>query len=170
MKGVKSRLPKDLVVVPYDSIGKYGGTLKFLSNATEAGTSDMLSTRHVNLVRFDDDLSTIVPNVAKDYKWNSDFTQLTLFKKGHKWSNGEPFTARDVEFWYEDMMMNSKIREKPYPYLLIGGKPATVDVVNDQEVRFNLPAPMPGFLATLAWSLQSSLHSRTLYLNSFIQN
>jgi peptide/nickel transport system substrate-binding protein len=154
LKGVKSRLPKEpLVVVPYDSIGKYGGTLKFLSNATEAGTSDMLSTRHVNLVRFDDDLSTIVPNVAKDYKWNSDFTQLTFYlRKGHKWSNGEPFTARDVEFWYEDMMMNSKIREKPYPYLLIGGKPATVDVVNKQEVRFNLPAPMPGFLATLAWS------------------
>ena len=88
LKGVKSRLPKEpLVVVPYDSIGKYGGTLKFLSNATEAGTSDMLSTRHVNLVRFDDDLSTIVPNVAKDYKWNDDFTQLTFYlRKGHKWS------------------------------------------------------------------------------------
>ena len=38
----------------------------------------MLSTRHVNLVRFADDLSTIVPNVAKDYEWNDDFTTLTL--------------------------------------------------------------------------------------------
>ena len=117
------RLPEEpLVVRPYDSIGKYGGTIKFLSNATEAGTSDMLSTRHVNLVRFADDLSTIVPNVAKSFEWNADFTTLTFtLRKGHKWSNGEPFTARDVEFWYEDLMMNPKIREKPYPYLLVGG-------------------------------------------------
>ena len=154
LAAVADRLPDEpLIVVPYDSIGSYGGTIKFLSNATEAGTSDMLSTRHVNLVRFADDLSTIVPNVAKDYEWNDDFTALTfMLRKGHKWSNGEPFTARDVEFWYEDLMMNTNIREKPYPYLLVGGEPMTVDVIDDTTVRFNLPSPFPGLLATLAWS------------------
>ena len=154
LAAVADRLPDEpLVVVPYDSIGSYGGTIKFLSNATEAGTSDMLSTRHVNLVRFADDLSTIVPNVAKDYEWNDDFTTLTfMLRKGHKWSNGEPFTARDVEFWYEDLMMNTNIREKPYPYLLVGGEPMTVDVIDETTVRFNLPSPFPGLLATLAWS------------------
>jgi ABC-type dipeptide transport system, periplasmic component len=97
---VGDRLPEEpLVVRPYDSIGKYGGTINFLSNATEAGTSDMLSTRHVNLLRFADDLTTIVPNVAKSFEWNDDFTTLTFtLRKGHKWSNGEPFTARDIEF------------------------------------------------------------------------
>ena len=154
LAGVADRLPSEpLVVVPYDSVGKYGGTIRFLSNATEAGTSDMLSTRHVNLVRFADDLATIVPNVAKSYEWNDDFTQLTFtLRKGHKWSNGEPFTARDVEFWYEDLMMNANIREKPYGYLLVGGKPMTVDVLDDVTARFNLPSPMPGVLATLATS------------------
>ena len=154
LAGVADRLPAEpLVVVPYDSIGSYGGTINFLSNATEAGTSDMLSTRHVNLLRFADDLSTIVPNVAKDYEWNDDFTTLTfMLRKGHKWSNGEPFVARDVEFWYEDLMMNTNIREKPYPYLLVGGEPMTVDVIDDQTVRFNLPSPFPGLTATIAWS------------------
>ena len=154
LAAVAERLPDEpLVVVPYDSIGSYGGTIKFLSNATEAGTSDMLSTRHVNLLRFADDLTTIVPNVAKDFEWNSDFTTLTFtLRKGHKWSNGEPFTARDVEFWYEDLMMNPKIREKPYPYLLVGGEPMTVDVIDDVTVRFNLPSPFPGLTATIAWT------------------
>ena len=154
LAGVADRLPDEpLVVVPYDSIGSYGGTINFLSNATEAGTSDMLSTRHVNLVRFADDLATIVPNVAKAYSWNDDFTELTFtLRKGHRWSNGEPFTARDVEFWYEDLMMNANIREKPYGYLLVGGKPMTVDVLDDVTARFNLPSPMPGVLATLATS------------------
>ena len=87
---VEQRLPSEpLIYAPYDSIGKYGGTLDVLSNATEAGTSDFLSVRHVNLVRYLDDLTTIVPNVAKDWKWNSDFTQLTFYlRKGHKWSDG----------------------------------------------------------------------------------
>ena len=63
-----------------------------MSNATEAGTSDFLAIRHVNLVRYSDDLQTIVPNVAKGWEWNDDFTQLTFFlRKGHKWSDGHPF-------------------------------------------------------------------------------
>ena len=62
------RIPAEpLVVVPYEQVGTYGGTMRALSNATEAGTSDFLSVRHVNLVRFADDLQTIVPNIAKSW-------------------------------------------------------------------------------------------------------
>ncbi len=65
---LSERLPDEpLVVAPYDSIGKYGGTFDMISNATEAGTSDFLAIRHVNLVRFSDNLQTIVPNVAKGW-------------------------------------------------------------------------------------------------------
>ncbi|MEC8643102.1 MAG: ABC transporter substrate-binding protein, partial [Pseudomonadota bacterium] len=88
LPSLAERLPAEpLVVVPYDSVGSYGGTLDVLSNATEAGTSDFLSVRHVNFVRYSDDLLTIVPNVAKDWKFNDDFTELTFhLRKGHKWS------------------------------------------------------------------------------------
>ena len=130
-----------MVYAPYHSIGKYGGTLDVLSNATEAGTSDFLSVRHVNLVRYSDDLTTIVPNIAKDWKWNSDFTQLTFYlRKGHKWSDGQPFTAEDVKFWYDHLALSPLIMEKPKDYVLVGGKRMTVDVVDPQTVVFNLPA------------------------------
>jgi peptide/nickel transport system substrate-binding protein len=146
------RLPEEpLVVAPYDSIGKYGGTFDMMSNATEAGTSDFLAIRHVNLVRFSDDLQTIVPNIAKGWKWNDDFTQLTFFlRKGHRWSDGAPFTAEDVEYWYENLALNPDVFEKPKNYVLVGDKPMTVDVINAQTVRFNLPAPKPGLLAHFA--------------------
>jgi peptide/nickel transport system substrate-binding protein len=151
---LNERLPEEpLVMVPYDSIGKYGGTFDALSNATEAGTSDFLSTRHVNLVRYSDDLSTIVPNVAKGWEWNEDFTQLTFFlRKGHKWSDGAPFTAEDVKFWYDTISMDPKIYEKPKDYVLVAGERMTVDVLDPETVRFNMPAPKPGFLAHLATS------------------
>ncbi len=148
------RLPEEpLVVAPYQSIGKYGGTLDALSNATEAGTSDFLSTRHVNLVRYSDDLQTIVPNVAKGWEWNDDFTQLTFFlRKGHRWSDGAPFTAEDVKFWYDNLALDPKVIEKPKDYVLVAGERMTVDVVDPQTVRFNLPAPKPGLLAHFATS------------------
>ena len=149
-----NRLPSEpLVYAPYDSIGKYGGTLDVLSNATEAGTSDFLSVRHVNLVRYSDDLQTIVPNIAKGWDWNDDFTQLTFFlRKGHRWSDGAPFTADDVKFWYDELALDPKIMEKPKDYVLVGGEPMTVDVIDPQTVRFNLPAPKPGLLSHFATS------------------
>lgn len=152
LPGLAARLPAEpLVVAPYDSIGKYGGTFDMISNAPEAGTSDLLSVRHVNLVRFADDLVTIVPNIAKGWEWNSDFTQLTFFlRKGHKWSDGAPFTAEDVKFWYDNLNLDKNVIEKTKDYVLVGGKPMTVDVVDPQTVRFNLPAPKPGLLAHFA--------------------
>jgi len=148
------RLPEEpLVVAPYDSIGKYGGTLDALSNATEAGTSDFLSTRHVNLVRYSDDLQTIVPNVAKGWEWNDDYTELTFFlRKGHKWSDGQPFTAEDVKFWYDNLALDSKVIEKPKDYVLVAGERMTVDVIDPQTVKFTLPAPKPGLLSHFATS------------------
>jgi peptide/nickel transport system substrate-binding protein len=152
LPALADRLPQEpLVVAPYDSIGKYGGTFDMLSNATESGTSDMMAVRHVNLVRYSDDLETIVPNVAKGWEWNDDFTQLTFFlRKGQKWSDGAPFGAEDVEFWYENLAIDTNVREKPKDYALVGGKPMTVDVIDAQTVRFNLPSPKPGLLSHFA--------------------
>jgi peptide/nickel transport system substrate-binding protein len=152
LSAVADRLPTEpLVVMPYDSIGTYGGTLDALSNATESGTSDFMSVRHVNLVRYSDDLETIVPNIAKGWEWNDDFTQLTFFlREGHKWSDGAPFGAEDVEFWYENLAIDTNVREKPKDYVLVGGEPMSVDVIDAHTVRFNLPAPKPGLLSHFA--------------------
>ncbi|MBL4807480.1 MAG: ABC transporter substrate-binding protein [Rhodobacteraceae bacterium] len=146
------RIPSEpLVVAPYDSIGIYGGTLDALSNATESGTSDFMSIRHVNLVRYSDDLTTIVPNVASGWEWNEDFTQLTFFlREGHKWSDGSPFTAADVEFWYENLQLDENVIASPKSYVLVGGEPMTVDVIDDTTVVFNLPFPKPGLLSHFA--------------------
>ena len=142
------RLPDEpLVVVPYESIGKYGGTLTGLSRGTESGTSDILSVRHVNLVRYSDDLQTIVPNVAKSWEWNDDFTELTfVLRKGHKWSDGAPFTAEDVTFWYNDVIMNPDVIEKAPGRWLFDGKPATVEAIDDVTVKFTFPVAQPNLL------------------------
>lgn len=146
------RLPSEpLVVIPYDAIGTYGGELNVLSNATEAGTSDFLSVRHVSLVRYSDDLQTIVPNVAKSWEWNEDFTQLTMkLRAGHKWSDGAPFTSADIVFYHDNLMLDTNIFETPKDYITVAGAPMTVEAPDDTTVIFNLPAPKPGLIAHFA--------------------
>lgn len=151
---LEERIPSEpLVAVPFEAIGTYGGTFNALSNATEAGTSDFLSVRHVNLVRYADDLQTIVPNVAKSWSWNEDFTQLTFnLREGHKWSDGAPFTSADIKFWYDNLALDPKVIESPRDYVLVAGERMTVDTPDETTVVFNLPSPKPGLLAHFATS------------------
>lgn len=145
---VAERLPQEpLVVAPYAQIGSYGGVVTGLSRGTESGTSDLLSVRHVNLVRFSDDLKTLVPNVAKGWAWNDDYTQLTFtLRRGHKWSDGAAFTAHDVAFWYNDILTNPAITEQTPDRWLFGGAPATVEAIDDVTVRFGFATPQPNLI------------------------
>jgi peptide/nickel transport system substrate-binding protein len=152
LPSVEDRLPEEpLVVVPYESIGKYGGEFNALSNATEAGTSDFLSVRHINLVRFGDDFVTIEPDVAKGWEWNDDFTELTFFlRKGHKWSDGEPFTTEDVAFWLNDLVLNPDVYPDTPGFAKFGDGVLQVEVIDETTFKFIFPVPTPGIISFLA--------------------
>lgn len=154
LPAVAKRLPKEpLVVAPNDAVGSYGGVLDGLSNATEAGTSDVLSLRHVNFVRYSDDIKQLVPNIAKSWSWNDGFTELTFeLREGHRWSDGEPFTAHDVAFWFNDLILNKSIYEKTPSAWEWDGTPAKVEALSDIKVRFTLAAPTPGLINRFAIS------------------
>jgi len=149
---LEERLPEEpLVVVPYNEIGNYGGRITGASIAPEAGNSEWLSVRHVNLLRFTDDLQTIVPNMAKSFEWNSDYTELTVtLRKGHKWSDGQPFTADDIAFWYNDIVLNEELYPSTPSFWVYGGEPMQVEAVDDVTVKFSFAAPAPAFTTLLA--------------------
>jgi len=149
---LEERLPEEpLVVVPYNEIGKYGGRISGASIAPEAGNSEWLSVRHVNLFRFADDLQTIVPNMAKSFEWNDDFTELTVtLRKGHKWSDGQPFTSADIVFWWEDIVLNTDLYSEVPAFWVYGGEPMQVEAVDDVTVLFKFAAPAPAFTTLVA--------------------
>jgi len=143
---VEERLPKEpFVVTTYDEIGTYGGTLRGISISYESGTSEIMSWRHVNMVRFDDDCSTIVPNVAKEWKWNDDFTEIIFtLREGHRWSDGAPFTVDDVVFWMDDIILNEEIHKAtPSPWGSVG---SSVEKIDDVTVKFKFDKPFTGLL------------------------
>ena len=151
---VGERLPEEpLVVVPYEDVGSYGGRLNGVSFAPESGTSDILSWRHVNLVRYSDDLQTIVPDVATSWEWNDDFTQITFtLRKGHKWSDGAPFTVDDILFWWEDIKLNPDLTPELPGYFIFGGEPMKFEKIDDTTFAISFNAPAPGFLVWVAHS------------------
>jgi peptide/nickel transport system substrate-binding protein len=143
---VEERLPKEpFVVTPYDEIGTYGGTLRGISISYESGTSEIMAWRHVNMVRFDDDCSTIVPNVAKEWRWNDDFTEILFrLREGHRWSDGEPFTVDDVVFWMDDIILNNEIHKAtPSPWGSVG---SSVEKIDEITVKFKFEKPFTGLL------------------------
>jgi peptide/nickel transport system substrate-binding protein len=146
------RLPEEpLVVVPYNEIGKYGSRLSGASIGPEAGNSEWLSVRHVNLLRFADDLQTIVPNMAKSFEWNDDYTELTVtLRKGHKWSDGQPFTSEDIDFWWNDIVLNKDLYPEVPGYWKFGGEPMQVEAVDPVTVKFKFAAPSPSFTTLIA--------------------
>jgi peptide/nickel transport system substrate-binding protein len=149
---VADRLPDDpLVVIPNKLVGIYGGQMNHLGNNTEAGTGEFCSVRNTNLVVFDDVLETIYPLVAKSVEWNDDFTVLTIHTRpGHKWSNGDPFTADDITFWYNDFILDEVMHPKTPQKWMIGGEPMIAETLSETSMRFVLPAPKPGLVAQFA--------------------
>ena len=89
--------------------------------------------------------------MAKSFEWNSDFTELTVtLRKGHKWSDGAPFTTEDILFWWEDIMTNTELFQSVPSYWVYGGEPMQVEAVDDVTVKFKFAAPAPAFTTLLA--------------------
>lgn len=175
---VNERLPEEpLVVVPYKEIGKYGGQLEGLSLGPESGNSEYLSWRHANFLRYTDDLVTIVPNLVKDFEVSDDLMTFTfMLRKGHKWSDGEPFTTADVQFWWEDIILNKELTPEVPSYWVFGGEPMKLEVVDETTFKFITAAPAPGLVPWLArtWILPAAprhyLESKHLKYNPDIND
>ncbi|AJY48004.1 ABC transporter substrate-binding protein [Martelella endophytica] len=147
---VAERLPEQpLVVDVAEQIGVYGGNLIDTQNGTRV--SDMRHYGYEPLVRWSVDGSEIVPNVAESWDISDDATTYTFhLRKGMKWSDGEPFTADDIVFWWDRVENNTKINAKPRAFLVVDGEAAKVEALDDETVKFSWTKPNGLFLINLA--------------------
>lgn len=100
---VEERLPvSPLVTTPVESIGKYGGTMHVASGDPNFGDIKMYLTEPP--IKWKADLTGYEPGLAESYEWSEDGKTFTLhMRRGLKWSDGEPYTSADWQFWWEDM-------------------------------------------------------------------
>ena len=94
-----------------------------------------------------------MPCVARDWKVSDDGKVIIIFlRKGLKWSDGQPFTADDFVFWYEDVYLNKDIQPAPHPDFMVNGKSGRLYKRDDYTVVFEFPEPNYLFVDILAGS------------------
>ncbi|HEX7549459.1 MAG TPA: ABC transporter substrate-binding protein [Candidatus Methylomirabilis sp.] len=151
---VEQRIPEEpMVVKPLHSIGKYGGTWRraFTGPADAENGNRIVSTDKI--LFWDYTATKVMPCVAKDWKVSDDGKVVTIFlRKGMKWSDGQPFTADDFVFWYEDVYMNKDLQPTPNPDFTVNGKPGRLYKRDDYTVVFEFPEPNYLFVDILAGS------------------
>jgi len=82
------------------------------------------------------------PGLAKSYKYNSDFTSVTVnLNENAKWNDGQPFTADDVVFTVQMVMGNPKLGGNA----LFNQYIKSVAASDAHTVVFTLSAPAPRF-------------------------
>lgn len=156
---VAERMPvaQDILVAPVmEEIGAYGGTWR----AVWKGIDDKWKPGKMTeepLFRFKQDGSGVEPNVAKGYEVSEDARVYTIYlREGMRWSDGVPFTADDVIFYWEHMLTKETFGKKVYDcYYSVDQETgdralAQVEKVDDYTVRITHKYPSALFLERLA--------------------
>lgn len=89
-----------------------------------------------------------VPNLATGWEWSDDGTQLTMnLIRGAKWSDGEPFTADDVMFTWEDVILDPGVVKAPSKRSTwqIDGKDINLEKVDEYTIKWTFPVANPTY-------------------------
>ena len=148
----EERLPENpMVVEVVDRIGVYGGDWNTSMRAAQDNAWLVRTFGYEHLVRWNPEWTAIVPNVAESLEVNEDATEFTFhLRKGMKWSDGVPFTADDILFWYEAWITNDELlSSKPF-WMMPGGELGVVEKVDDYTIKFKFAVSHGLFLQRLA--------------------
>ena len=167
---VAERVPADPLVVDLEAngrtIGRVGGTINTLiGRARDVRLINVWG--YARLVGYNDKLE-LVPDLLKDVTVEEGRIFTLSLRKGHKWSDGAPFTAEDFRYFFEDVVSDPDLTPSGLPpFLLAGGKGPTFEVIDETTVRYSWDQPNPLFLAELALSRPPFIYRPAHYLKQF---
>src|SRR5215510_3380801 len=149
---VEQRVPKEpLVIKPVREIGKYGGTWRRGFTGPGDGENGNRIVSSDKILFWEYTGTKPMPSIAKSWVQSDDGRSVTIsLRKGHKWSDGKPFTADDFMFWYEDIYRNKDLVPVPSAAMAINGKQGELQKVDTYTVKFKFPEPyylLPDVLA-----------------------
>jgi len=149
---VAQRLPQQPLVVPVvERVGEYGGVWRraFLG---PADANNYVRIVYDGLFRFAPDGTEIEPHIALGARSSPDFRVWTiLLRKGARWSDGAPFTADDILYWYNDILLQKDLTPTVPTWMQNSdGTPAKVEKVDDYAVKFTFDRPSTLFLTQVA--------------------
>ena len=151
---VAERVPAEPAVADLAAKGRApgvnGGTLRmFVGRAKDVRY--MAAYGYARLVGYAPDYA-LRADLLRDYRLEDGGRRLVLvLRKGHKWSDGAPFTTEDFRYWWEDVALNEHLSPAGPPVeMLVDGKPPAVEVLDETTIAYAWTAPNPRILPALA--------------------
>lgn len=135
---VAERLPENpLVMVPPHQIGPYGGIWR----RSGTGPQDIGVVRarlaYDGLVRWDPMGNEVIPNLASRWEIQDGGRSYVFWlRKGVRWSDGHPFTADDIMFWYAQVLRNTDLTPVVPRDFRRGGEVMQVEKLDEYTVAF----------------------------------
>jgi len=147
---LENRIPVNpLEVGVIEEIGQYGGQLNTAVVGEPRTPWTLLTGEGLLKWQVGEDGETFIsPNVAEDWEMSDDGKEFTFYlREGIKWSDGEPFSADDIIFWWDDIAMNEEIYPGGWPVRrgFYQGGYMEAEKIDDYTVKFIFPEPQPLF-------------------------
>lgn len=160
---VGERLPAEPMVYKTankpDGTGVYGGTLRHVIGGRpegwnfwggqsqgwggiDIGMTECLTRTGPLFMVESTDLEPM-PNLARSWQWSDDGKTLTVhLVEGAKWSDGDPFDTKDIDFYWNDIIMDPEVTP------LMGASQATyngatLDIVDDHTFTMTFDTAFP---------------------------
>ena len=173
LPSVDQRLPDNpLVIHPAHQMGPYGGTWpRYGTSPSDVGIFHH-RLAYDGLVRWDPMGREILPNLATHWDIEEEGRSYTFhLRRGVRWSDGHPFSADDIMFWYQDVLNNKDLTPViPIEYRK-GGQTVFCEKINDYTIRFRFAEPYGLFLKQLASNLSYQIvYYPAHYLKKFHPN
>ena len=88
-----------------------------------------------------DDLEPM-PNLARSWEWSEDGMSLTVnLIQGAKWSDGDPFDSADIDFYWNQIILDPELTPLGGSNADTFGVGTTLEIVDEFSFRFNFTSP-----------------------------
>ncbi len=137
--------------------GQPGGRLTLVSPGSpqtfnpllvgDPASEEIVRLLFASLVQLDLGTQEIMPALAESWSVEPDQKTWTFkLRPGLRWSDGQPLTAADVVFTWNEIMYNSDMNRLTYDLFRINGRDFSVSQVDDVTVRVETPEVFAPFL------------------------
>ena len=166
---VDARIPAQPQVVTFSGEfepGKHGGQLRLLMGK-QKDIRQIVIYSYARLIGYTPEFELKADILASFEVVENRIFTLHL-RKGHKWSDGHPFTSEDFRYYWEDIANNPELSKGGLPNeLLIEGEEPVVEFPDLYTVRYTWSQPNPYFLPALAGARALYIYKPAHYLRQF---
>ena len=166
---IEQRIPQDVRVVNLQGdqvAGEQGGQMRMLMGK-QKDIRQLIIYGYARLVGYTPELE-LKADILESYEVIDNRVFTLHLRKGHRWSDGHPFTSEDFRYYWEDIATNLELSKGgPSRHLVIDGQLPNVEYPDAYTVKYSWPAPNPYFLTALAGPAPLYIYKPAHYLRQF---